>query len=362
MSPSKASDPRAGWSGSGRRRRSRLRTTVIVVGLVAAFGFGGFTTYAVVIGSDDLLHPGKILDCRTPATAYGWEYEAINYDLASDAALRPVPPTEAEPNWTCDGTPAPAGTEVVSSDGIRLAGWYIAAPALDPTGPTILLVHGRGSNKSDYLRYAVPLHAAYNIVVFDWRGAGQSSDAPNTLGVLEQRDVTAALDWLATAKHPGWIALVGTSMGASSSLAVAVGDQRVRALVLDSMHARIATGIARGIERDTMFPAFPSQPASFFGAWLRTGVDLSSADPLDTIGRLDRRPLLLLHGSADEYDVPRESFELNIAAAAAAGVDLESHVCQGAGHDAVIDTCATDWAAWVLAFLGDARAADAASG
>lgn len=346
-----------GWRRSGR---SRLQTVGIVVGLIAVLGFGGFTLYAVVIGSDDLLHPGRILDCRTPATEYGWTYEAINYDIATDAALRPVPPVAPSTTWTCDGTPAPAGTEVVTSDGKRLAGWYIPAATLGPTDPTILLVHGRGANKSDYLRYAVPFHETYNVVMFDLRGAGQSTDAPVTLGVTEQLDMRAALDWLEAAKHPRWIAAVGTSMGAATALAEAVDDQRVRALVLDSMHARMATGIARGIVRDTIYPAFPSQPASFFGAWLRTGVDLSSADPVDMIGRLGDRPVLLTHGSADEYNLPSESLLPNLDAAVAAGIHVAIELCPGAGHDDVVDVCTTDWTGWALEFLGDARVADGA--
>jgi pimeloyl-ACP methyl ester carboxylesterase len=342
-------------SGSRPSRRSRIRIAIIVVVALAALAFGGFTGYAVIIGSDDLLHPGKVTDCRTPETAYGWPYEAINYDAATDAALHPVAPVAPSTAWTCEGTPAPAGTEVVTPDGMRLAGWYIPAAAGHATDLTILLVHGRGSNKSEYLRYAVPLHEAYNVVLFDQRGAGQSSDAPNTLGVLEQQDVRAELDWLEAAKHPSWIAVVGTSMGASTVLAVAVDDQRIRALVLDSMHARIATGIARGIERDTSFPAFPSQPASFFGARLRTGVDLSSADPIDMIGRLRDRPVLLIHGSADAYDIPAESLVPNVSAAVAAGVEVDVRVCHGVGHDDVIDGCPAAWTAWVRTFLDGVR-------
>ncbi|HET8784234.1 MAG TPA: hypothetical protein VFM38_01260, partial [Candidatus Limnocylindrales bacterium] len=53
-----------------------------------------------------------------------------------------------------------------------------------------------------------------------------------------------------------------------------------------------------------------------------------------------------------------ESLQVNVRAALAAGVDIESHVCDGAGHDLVIDTCPTQWAGWVTTFLADARVAD----
>lgn len=340
-----------------------MRTAAIALGIAALLGFGAYTGYVVVAGSEKLLHPVKLLDCRTPQTAYGWTYEAINYDGTTDKALRPISTVkDGRIVWGCDGTPAPAGGKVVTSDGMHLAGWYIPSAKAAPTGPTIVLVHGRGANKSDYLRYAVPFHDAYNVVIFDLRGAGQSTDAPVTLGVNEQRDLKAELDWLMATKHPTWVAAVGTSMGAATVLATAVVDQRIRAVVLDSMHARMATGIARGIERDEHLIAFPTQAAAFFGAQLRTGVDLSSADPLDTIGKLLDRPVLLTHGSADAYDLPAESLQLNLDAATAAGVDVEVHICARAGHDEVIDTCPADWKAWVTSFLTDARAADEAAG
>src|SRR5512135_1350500 len=125
----------------------RLRVVAALVAAAVLLVVGGYTVYALVPGSDDLLHPSRSLDCRTPAFQYGWAYEAINYDRASDADLRPVPPVQRDPNWTCGGRPGPAGDVVVTSDGIRLAGWYIpAANGLGPTGPTIVLVPGRSSN------------------------------------------------------------------------------------------------------------------------------------------------------------------------------------------------------------------------
>lgn len=336
--------------------RHRLRVGLALLAAVTALGFVAVTGYGVVIGSDTLLHPARSLDCRTPASLYGWAYETVNYDPASDQLLEPRYDENAK-QWVCDQPPSPALDRVVTSDGIRLAGWYVpAVNATGPTGPTILLVPGRSSNKSEYLRYGLPLHASYNLAVFDLRGTGQSTDAPVTLGVLEQRDVEAAIDWLVVAKHPTWIAVVGTSMGAAASLAAAGSDTRIQALVLDSMHAHIARTIANGIEWDMApFPAFPSQPAAFFGAWLRTGVDLSSADPIDTIGQVQGRPILLTHGSEDEYNPPAESALPNLHAGLEAKVLVDIRICPGARHAAVIDACRAEWADWVTTFLADSR-------
>jgi pimeloyl-ACP methyl ester carboxylesterase len=336
---------------SGRRRRWPIVVLVLLVALVAV-AIVGYAGYALVAGSADLIRPARSADCRTPAFAYGWAYEAINYDQSTDAALRPVEDPPGSGDWQCDGSPAPAGREVVSSDGVRLAGWYVpAAGSVPPSGRTLILVHGRSSNKSEYLRYAVPLHQAFNIVLVDVRDAGQSDRADETMGVREAGDVEAFVNWLVRTKAPAWIGVVGTSQGGAASLEAAAGDPRIRAVVLDSTHSRIGGTVARGIEQDRHLPAFPAQAAAFFGAWLRTGIDLSSVDPVEVIPRLGTRPLLLVHGALDTYDPPLDSVRLNYQAALTAGVPVEIHVCAGAGHDDVIDACPTEWAEWVTAFL-----------
>jgi pimeloyl-ACP methyl ester carboxylesterase len=316
---------------------------------VAVLGYAG---YAFVTGPDDLMHPARSSDCRTPTFAYGWAYEAINYDASGDAGLMPLADPVEPDRWSCAGRLAPAGGAVRSADGVPLAGWYVpAAESIGPEGPTVLLVHGRSSNKSEYLRYAEPLHEFFNVVLVDTRDAGQSGAAPETMGVREALDVEAFVDWLVQTKRPMWIAVVGTSQGGAAALGAAAVDPRIRAVVLDSTHARIGETIGRGIERDRGLPAFPAQPAAFLGVLVRIGVDLNAADPVDVIPRLGDRPLLLVHGGRDAYDPPLDSAVVNLRAAIAAGVPVEFRLCQRAGHDAVIDECPDEWARWVTTFL-----------
>ena len=97
-----------------------------------------------------------------------------------------------------------------------------------------------------------------------------------------------------------------------------------------------------------------------YGASLMLGEDISAADPILTIPTLGDRPVLFLHGTADPYDLPQRSVELNLQAARDAGVPAEVHYCEGAGHAAVVDRCRVEWGAWVRAFLASALAGDPA--
>lgn len=340
---------RTAWRGAGRWRRR------IIVGaaVVALVGFVGYTAYIARIGSEEFIHPAvTAADCRTPADMFGWEYDAINYDKADDARL-----TAANTNKSnCSSQGSVAGTDVVTPDGIRLAGWYIpAASGVGPTGPTLIIVPGWKTNKTGVLKYGPPFHAAYNLVFLDLRNSGRSSGTETTMGLKEQTDVIAMLDWLVRAKNPSWIGAVGDSMGAAAALAATNTDARVKALILDSAHAQIVTAIGNVLETEHGQPALPGAWAIITAVSLAVGGDVTAIDPVRIIGAVGDRPVLLIHGTADLVDPPAESADLTFHAALAAGIDVELQYCQGAPHGQVIDRCPNEWARWALSFLDRAR-------
>ena len=308
----------------------------VLVALVTYFGYVGYE------GSRQLTDPpAPTADCRTPATL-GWAYEAINYDAATDAELA----READPN-SCARQGAPAGDAV----GIGLAGWYIpAGNGAGPAAPTVVMTHGWGSNKSNMLDRAAVLHDAYNLLLLDLRNHGQSAEAPTTLGVREANDLRAMIDWLEASKGPDLIAVLGVSMGGATALAEAAGDSRVDAVLIESVHATLAEAAQARLERAGYPLALPGSWAILLGSLIRTGEDVSAADPIQTIERLDDRPLLLIHGGADTAIGADDADEL-AAAATEAGSPAELHVCPDAGHAQSDETCAEAYAAWVLGFL-----------
>ena len=334
---------------------SRWVRVILVLAVVAAVLYvAGFGTYAFTAGAADYLSgEDRNTDCRTPGSEFGWAYEAVNYDIADDAALLAANPDPRD----CASQGAVAGSEVVAPDGVHLAGWYI--PAVNPghgrlfgsTGPTVVIVHGGKANKSGMLPYAAPFHDAYNVLIVDLRNSGRSSQADSTGGLHEQDDLQAMLDWLVRTKHPSWIAVMGNSNGAATTIAEALGDQRVRAVILDSMHATIEKQLGNVIVTERHLPAWPAAWAVVAGISWRLGASIESVDPVRTLVRLTDRPVLLTHGLDDIVDRPADSLEVNVAAATAAGIDIEVHTCQGAAHGQVVEVCAEDWATWVLTFL-----------
>jgi dipeptidyl aminopeptidase/acylaminoacyl peptidase len=123
-----------------------------------------------------------------------------------------------------------------TADGVELAAWFVPAPERD--APTVLLAHGLLGTKWLFLRLVPWLHdAGYNVMLLDFRGHGQSADEPTTVGRVEVLDIQAALDWLDAEGSGERVAGLGTSLGAVALVNTAVQDDRLDALVLDSMFA-----------------------------------------------------------------------------------------------------------------------------
>ena len=334
--------------------RWRVAGALAVLALLAVVAYvTGFGAYGFIVGASEYLaQDPEVAPCHTPATRFGWSYEAINYDLADDARLASYTPDLDD----CGSQGRPAGAKVRAADGTMIAGWYIpAGSGMAASGPTVVLVHGGKANKSGMLDYAPALHQRYNLVLLDLRNSGRSGGRQSTGGLFERLDVRAILDWLVATKNPRWIALLGNSNGAATSLAEAVDDPRVRALVLDSMHATLERQLTNVVVTERHLPAWPGVPAIMAGVSMRLDQDITTVDPLRTIVRIGERPILLTHGSEDSIDRPAESVDVNAAAARAAGVDVEVRICEGATHGAVVTRCADAWAGWVLDFLLEAR-------
>ncbi|MDP9251251.1 MAG: alpha/beta hydrolase [Chloroflexota bacterium] len=333
-------DPRA----ARRARIWRWVSTALVIVLVMTLVYIGYVGYD---GSRQLVNSDlRSTNCTTPAAAFGWKYEAINYDIAGDAALDALP----DPSH-CTSPGTAAGSDVLTRDGVRIAGWYIPiAGGKGATAPTVVLAHAQDADKSDMLPYAELLHARYNLVLFDFRNHGQSSGDQSTLGVTEQLDVKAVVDWLESAKHPKHVGVLGVAMGGSAAANAAYADTRIEALILDSTHATLANALQAHLERAGYPLSLPGAWAILLGGLLRTGEDMTAADPVQAVERYGARPLLILVGGRDDSIGPNDGTDLEAAARQGEG-EVELERCADATHAELIQACSAQYKTWTLAFL-----------
>lgn len=121
--------------------------------------------------------------------------------------------------------------QLKTSDGISLHGWYIPAP--QPRG-TVLFLHGNAGNISHRLDSVRMFHRlGYNMLIFDYRGYGNSSGAPTEQGTY--RDAEAAWRYLTEQRHTSscHIVLFGESLGGAVAAWLAA-RQKPAALVIAS--------------------------------------------------------------------------------------------------------------------------------
>ncbi len=200
-------------------------------------------------------------------------------------------------------------------DGLKIAAWYIPADesqAADNSS-AIVMVHGWNASRTNgfnqhFLDLAQALHqSGFTVLMIDLRGHGQSGDSRFTFGRLERRDVLAAIDYLLARGHqPGKIGLLGTSMGAASVIAAAAENQAVGAVVTDSLFAEIYPVIKGLWASKSGLPQIFLYPTRWMFR-LENGYDIASSRPIDEIGQIAPRPLLMIHCQVDT-DVPVDHF------------------------------------------------------
>lgn len=181
---------------------------------------------------------------------------------------------------------------ITSPDGIRLLGWVLTPPG--KARGTILFLHGNAENISTHVNnvlWLVP--AGYRVVLFDYRGYGNSEGTPDMDGI--HRDALAALDAVFGMEEvdKDRVAVLGQSLGGSvavHTVAVSPRRERLRALVVDSAFSSFRE-IAR--EKVGSVPVLGLLRSPL--AWLVT--ERYSARLW--IGRIGPVPLLVIHGDAD---------------------------------------------------------------
>jgi fermentation-respiration switch protein FrsA (DUF1100 family) len=196
-----------------------------------------------------------------------------------------------------------------TSDGLTLRGWFIpaASAALEPSRQgemawnlcaTILVGHGYPFDKANILRHVLFLHPRFHLLLFDFRYFGESEGAYTTAGLLEIRDIQAAVEYVKSRGdvNPGRIGAMGFSMSASAF--ILAQHPNVKALVADSPYATLEGVIARQFFFLPGFTKWPLVALTKLYARLFFGVRVSDAAPAEAVRNLNN-PLLIIHGEAD---------------------------------------------------------------
>jgi uncharacterized protein len=269
----------------------------------------------------------------------------------------------ARGQWGTDEPPAGLAREVTFpsfGDSLRISGWFL--PAAETPAPAVILCHGIWTGRRECLPLALRFQAAgYNVLAFDFRAHGLSDGRFTSVGHHETNDVLGAVDFVKQRPEvdPARIGVVGFSMGAAAAIQATARCQDVAALVADSAYASFLDAAKYSFRVVTRVPQFPLAPMAMRWAKWMVNVDASQLRPIDVIGRIAPRPVLIAHGARDEIVPVRHARTLFKAA----GEPKELWIDPDAHHVGARDTDTDGYFVRVEQFLRDAlnSAASAAS-
>ena len=235
--------------------------------------------------------------------------------------------------------------QFVTEDGVTLRGWWLP---VENSNRVAIGFTGHKGVKQDLLGIGTGLwRAGNNVLLFDFRGCGESDLVPLSLGHHELADARAAIAY-ALARLPGArVGLVGYSMGAAMAILAAAHDRRVGVVVADSPFATI-NDILIHAHRRYRLPSALTVALTDLYTRARYGYGFDAVRPIDAVERIGPRPLLLIHGTSDQLVPIEHSRRLY----ARAGATAQLWVVESVGHCGAYFKDREEYVNRVAAFMG----------
>ena len=178
--------------------------------------------------------------------------------------------------WSVQQAIGAADVSLTASDGVKLHGWWIAAP--DAKLATLHL-HGNGGNITHRgLSARTIVAAGSSVLLLDYRGYGKSEGKPSERGLY--RDAEAAYDYLVSQGYgPDQIVIHGESLGTAVATYLAT-KRKCAGVILEAPF--------------TSARAVAGRVLPVIGPLLMWG--------FNSMGRIKdvQVPILIIHGDADE--------------------------------------------------------------
>lgn len=252
-----------------------------------------------------------------PFPGPGWE-KWVGYDLS---------------DWWMPNVPYEAVTVPVAEN-INLSGWWITPEA--GNGKTVMVTHGIGTSRRDFnalLPTGMLVKSGFNVLLLDSRDTGEStcSDGRHSAGQEESDDFAASALWLIENKSvkAESLGMFGVSGGAIATSLLPAKTELISAFAMEGTIFDFNQAASQEVE----FQGFPGElwQLALISAQLFHGVNLTETSVPDAIVAAGERPMLVLHGDADQRLVYQSSVDfVQYAESVDANVRLETF--EGADH------------------------------
>lgn len=185
---------------------------------------------------------------------------------------------------------------------IDLKGWFISPESYN--GMTIVIAHGYRKNRIQDDVPALKLvrqltDRGYQTFMFDFRNSGQSGGDLTSVGQFEKYDLLGAVQWLKQ-NTTGKIGVIGFSMGGATAMLAAAEDTAIAGLVSDSSFHNLDEYLRENLSVWSGLPEFPFTSLIMTLIPPVTGTDPHEVNPLRAVEKIYPRPILFIHGKADQ--------------------------------------------------------------
>ena len=175
----------------------------------------------------------------------------------------------------------------------------------------VIIAHGFYTNKDTFLfkKMAEALSKEYDVILFDFRGHGKSSDV-FTWTALEQKDLQTVISY-AKENNYAKIGVIGFSFGAAIALIEASLQQNIDSIIAVSTPVDLRSINYHFWEKDMLGDLRLNFGVKGRGKGVRPGNPfLKKIRPIDIVDKISPIPILFLHGEKDWLIEPSHSQRL----------------------------------------------------
>jgi dipeptidyl aminopeptidase/acylaminoacyl peptidase len=235
-----------------------------------------------------------------------------------------------------------------SRDGPTLHGWFV--PGSRHPEIAIISLPGLMGNRSSTLPdVAVLAEGGFSVLSYEHRTCADPSLVA-TLGYNEAYDLQGAADYLRARPGIEHIGVAGFSVGGVTAILGAADDPDIEAVAAMGGFHNLEADILDPDEQHDLY-AQAMRRAIVWMMWAQMGIHPHQISPVDAIGRISPRPVLLIYGELE----PGNSGSIQYRSA---GEPKELWIVPGAGHGGYRQAAPGEYEQRLISFFNSAFAVE----
>lgn len=223
---------------------------------------------------------------------------------------------------------------LTTDDALSIAAWRTRAD--NPKGSVIILSGIDNPSVTAFFGYAKMLSDnGWDSLLIEMRARSESEGDEIGLGMTEWLDVKAGTDYLLADGEVKDLPIVamGTSMGAGTVITAAGEVPEIDAVISISAFSSWSNMFAEYMAMAGIPKAIAIMDIPFVNMYMgfHFGFDALKYSPVNGIGKLGERPILMMH-STEDSQVPYSEFERLLEAASKKDIDVTTFIREGDEH------------------------------